>query len=103
MVRLSLVMGRTVAELESLLTPADLALYQAVVEVDGPWWGEREASYLRQLAAVQAAAAGAAVPAERFRIDWALGPAAAADLLPSNDGLALFAARHELPITQVSP
>lgn len=103
-VRLSLALGRTVAELEAALTPADLALYQAVVEIDGPWWGEREAAHLRQLAAVQAAAAGAHVPADDFRIEWTLGPAAAADrLLPSNDGLELFAARHHLPITRAAP
>ncbi|MDY3558124.1 hypothetical protein R5W23_000845 [Gemmata sp. JC673] len=88
--RLSIALGRLPDELERVLTAAQLAEYQALVELDGPWWGEREASYLRQLCSVTAAAAGAQIPADQFQIEWTIG-ATPVNLLPSADGLALFA------------
>jgi hypothetical protein len=102
--RLSLALGRTPAELADVLTAADLALYQAIVEMDGPWWGAREAAYLRQLCAVQAAAGGASIPPDDFSIEWIVGAAAeggpTCNLLPPTDGLAIFAARHGLDVTE---
>jgi hypothetical protein len=99
--RLSLALGRTRRELEDALTAEDLALYQALVEVDGPWWGEREAAYLRQLCSVQAAAGGASIPPADFAVEWRVGDDAGdANLLPPADGLALFAARHGLDVSE---
>lgn len=103
--RLSLALGRTPAELLDVLTTADLALYQALVEIDGPWWGEREAAHLRQLCSVQAAAGGADIPAEQFNIEWRVGASAEApdaNLLPPCDGLEIFAARHGLDVEVLS-
>ncbi len=97
LLRLSFPLGRTPAELAEVLTARDLALYQALVEIDGPWWGEREAAMSRQLCSVQAAAAGASIPPDEFAIEWSVGSTPdrpAANLLPSSEGLALFAARH---------
>lgn len=91
------------AALEETLTAEDLALYQALVELDGPWWGEREAAYLRQLCAVQAAAGGSRISAAEFAIEWRVGPADgdAANLLPPEEGLALFADRHGLTVQEL--
>ncbi|VTU02774.1 unnamed protein product [Gemmataceae bacterium] len=104
LLRLSLVLHATPAELEGRLTAADLSLYQALVEIDGPWWGEREAAMLRQLCSVQAAAAGSNIPPDQFAIEWTIGQgddAAAANLLPPADGLAAFAAHHGLHVSEV--
>lgn len=72
------------------------------MEVDGPWWGEREAAYLRQLAAVGAAAGGTSVSPDEFKLDWHVGPSDAppANLLSPDDGLAIFAARHGLELSE---
>lgn len=101
--RLSLALGRTPAELERTLTADELAEYQALVELDGPWWGEREAAHLRQLCSVQAAAAGADIPADQFQIEWALGSAGGTNLLPSADGIALFAGAFGLDVVEELP
>jgi hypothetical protein len=97
-------MGRTERELAEVLTVAELSRYQALVEIDGPWWGEREAALLQQLCSVQAAAGGADIPPEEFKIQWRVGPAAvdppAGRLLPPNDGIAIFAARYGLPVIE---
>jgi hypothetical protein len=70
--------------------------------VDGPWWGEREAAYLRQLCSVQAAAAGADLPPDKFAIEWAVGPAAPQEpLLDAATGLRAFAARYGLTTEEV--
>ena len=73
------------------------------MEIDGPWWGEREAAHLRQLCSVQAAAGGVSIPPDEFEIEWTVGAAGepAVRLLPPADGLALFAARHGLPVEEV--
>lgn len=86
-----------------MLTAHDVALYQALVEIDGPWWGEREAAMMRQLCSVQAAAAGSDIEPDRFSIEWTVGPATstAGNLLPAGDGLAVFAARHGLRLEEV--
>ncbi len=101
MVRLSLQLGRTRTELLETLTAEDLGFYQAVVEIDGPWWGEREAAHMEQLCSIQAAAAGADVEPDAFKIGWTVGAPGehdqgGANLLPSNDGIELFAARFGL-------
>jgi len=100
------VLHATPAELEERLTPEDLALYQAWVELDGPWWGEREAAHLKQLCSVVAATAGADLPPDRFDTEWTVGAPgeAPANLLPPADGLAIWAARHGLqPPTEDEP
>lgn len=101
-------MGRTRAELEELLTAADLALYQAVVEIDGPWWGAREAAHLRQIAAVTSRAAGADVQPEDFEIEWRVGKGPdqgegeqpGPNLLPAVDGMRMMAAAAGLTLTE---
>ncbi|WP_162669683.1 hypothetical protein [Gemmata massiliana] len=105
MLRLSLALGRTPGELFEQLTATDLALYQALVEIDGPWWGEREAAHLRQIASVQAAAAGADVPPDQFEIEWRVGEDAPAttsefNLLPAAEGILMFAAQNGLEVQE---
>lgn len=102
-IRLSLILGRTPSELAEVLTAEDLALYQAFVEIDGPWWGEGHAALLRQLCSVSAAAAGANIPPDSFKIDWTVGPPGdepADNLLAPEDGIAIFAARHGLDVEE---
>jgi TolB-like protein len=99
--RLSLSLGRLPAELAELLTLDDLAAYQALVELDGPFWLEGTAAQLRILTSVVAATAGAELPADRFAIEWNLGRRDAAEvvnLLPPADGLALWAGRYGLDL-----
>lgn len=83
------------------MTARDVALYQAWVEVDGPWWGEREDAQLRQLCSISAAAAGVPTPPDEFRLEWQLGGAdgPAVNLLSPADGLAAFAAINGLDVT----
>lgn len=103
LLRLSLILPHPPSILAELLTADDLALYQAWVEVDGPWWGEREAALLRQLCSVVAATSGSKIPPDDFKSEWTVGPAtetAGANLLPPADGLAIFAARHGLTLTE---
>lgn len=105
LVRLSPVLGATPAELLDRLTAEDLALYQAAVEIDGPWWGAREAAYFRQLTSVTAAAAGCDLPADQLDIEWTVGrPAEAAGVLfTPAEGIALFASRHGLAVEHEDP
>ena len=94
-------MHATPSELADRLTAADLALYQAWAEEDGPWWGEREAAYLRTLCSVTAAAAGGAdVAPDDFRLTWSAGPAEPVELLDAEAGLRVFAAKHGLAVTE---
>ena len=102
LVRLSLPLGRTPTELAEVLTLDDLALYQAAAEIDGPFWGEREAAHMRQLASVVAATRGADIPPDEFKIEWTIGgpDAPPANLLPPAEGLELFAARIGLDVVE---
>jgi hypothetical protein len=94
--RLSLVYGILPDDLAELLTLDQLNAFLALVEIDGPFWGEREAAASRLLCSVVAATAGAEVDPDRFRQEWTLGADAPAgvNLLKSADGVALFAARY---------
>ena len=95
MYRLSLHLRRTPAELAQVLTLGELVGYQALVELDGPWWLEGTAAYLRQLSSVIAASVGAQIPDERFTIEWEIGgqESPRVNLLPAADGLAILAGR----------
>jgi hypothetical protein len=95
--------GRTTRELAEVLTAADLAEYQALVEIDGPWWGEREAAHLRQLCALQAAAGGTDSSPDDWEIEWQVGPADAPDvnLLAPEDGIKIMAAGFGLAVEEV--
>jgi hypothetical protein len=75
------------------------------VEIDGPWWGEREAAMMRQLCSVQAAATGTDIEPDRFAIEWTVGVSGdqPRNLLPADDGLAIWAARHGLEVEEVRP
>ena len=104
LLRLSLVLGGTPAELEARLTVGDLALYQALVEIDGPWWGEREAAMLRQLCSVQAAAAGSALTPDTLPIEWSVGApnvSPTGNLLPPAAALPALAAHHGLAVEEL--
>lgn len=96
--RLSLALGRLPDELAEVLTAGGLAEYQALCELDGPWWGEREAAHLRQLCAIQSAAGGVSASPDEFAIEWTVGtPPAAADvinLVPFEDGIQILAAQY---------
>lgn len=104
LVRLSLRLGRTPTELAEVLTAADLSLYQAVTEIDGPWWGESETAHLRQLTAVTAAAGGVPIPSDEFRITWTVGgdsgPGEGVYLLDPADGLKMWAQSYGLTVTE---
>lgn len=96
-------MGRTRGELVELLTADDLALYQALVEIDGPFWGKRETAMMAQLCSLQAAAGGVHIPADEFEIEWRVGESAEAggNMLAPAEGLELFAALHGLKVEVV--
>jgi hypothetical protein len=102
--RLCVLFHRPLAELDQVLTAAEIGLWMAMVEIDGPWWGEREAALLRQLCSVQAAAAGADLPPDQFRVEWVVGESAASseNLLPPDDGLEILAARYGVPVAVLS-
>ncbi len=104
--RLSLQLGRLPHELEHALTAEDLALYQALVEIDGPFWGQRETQMIARLCSVVAATAGANLPPDEFEPEWTVGPAGdapAGNLLPPADGLALLAARYGFAVAEELP
>jgi len=111
--RLSLTLGRLPGELAEVLTAADVAAYAAMVELEGPWWGEREAHAIRELCSVVAATAGVSIAAEQFRHSWTVGPRAApeasaddqagadqADQFTGAEGLQLFAAAYGLDVVR---
>lgn len=87
-----------------MLTTGDLAEYQALVEIDGPWWGEREAAYARRLCSLIAATGGADHAPDDFAITWSIGSAAEPEgnFLPPADGLVIFAARYKLRVEKRS-
>lgn len=97
-------MGRTPGELAEVLTARELALFQAAVEIDGPFWGAREAAYMRQLTSVNAAAAGASVSPDELEIEWRVGgpgETGGPNLLDPADGLSMFAAMHGRQLSEV--
>lgn len=105
LLRLSLKLGRLPGELAELLTAEDLAAYQALVEIDGPFWGEGQAALLRQLCSIGAAQCGADIPPDDFAIEWTVGGKAddgpAAPLLDPNAGIEIFAARYGIELVEV--
>jgi hypothetical protein len=106
-IRLSLALGKSPRWIEEELTAEDLAHYQAAVEIDGPWWcGEHVAGHVRELCSITAAAGGVSIPPDEFKVPWAVGArdpdqAAGFNLIPPEDGLAAFAARHGLDLVEV--
>lgn len=69
------------------------------MEIDGPWWGEREVAYLKQVCAVIAASRGVAGSPDDYAIEWVFGDSVAR-LLPANEGLAILAERYGLEVIQ---
>lgn len=87
-----------------MLTARDLALYQALAAIDGPWWGERESAYARLLCSVTAAAGGVSIPADDFAIEWVYceaGDQTEAERLTPADGLRMLAKMNRVPVTEV--
>lgn len=76
-------------------------MFQAAIEIDGPFWNEGLAAHLRQLCSITAAGAGADLPPDEFAIEWGIGAAGEAppaNELPPAEGLELFAARYGLDV-----
>lgn len=73
------------------------------MEIDGPYWGERDAAYFRQLCSLSAAANGVVIPPDDFELKWTLGPADGppVNLIPPEIGLEIFAARHGVRLERI--